>query len=95
MSDIDFIKKSYMLSLNEDLDLDNPHSFNEKLQWLKLYYLKLIMTKMVDKNEAKEYVADIIGEEYIIPTLGVWDKFEDIDFDTCKRKINNIGVKII
>ena len=81
MSDIDFIKKSYMFSMKKDLDLTNPKTYNEKLQWLKLHYRKPIMTKMVDKYEAKEYVSDIIGEEYIIPTLGVWDKFEDIDFD--------------
>ena len=81
MSDIEFLKKSYMFSMKKDLDLTNPKTYNEKLQWLKLYYRKPIMTKMVDKYEAKEYVADIIGEEYIIPTLGVWEKYEDIDFD--------------
>ena len=62
------------------MDLDNPQTFNEKLQWLKLYNRKPIYTTMVDKYEVKKYVADIIGEEYIIPTLGVWEKFEDIDF---------------
>ena len=61
--------------------LGDPQTYNEKLQWLKLYDRKPEYTQMVDKYEAKKYVAAIIGEEYIIPTLGVWDRFEDIDFD--------------
>lgn len=60
----------------------NPVTYNEKLQWLKMYNRKSIYTTMVDKYEVKKYVAAVIGEEYIIPTLGVWDRFEDIDFDT-------------
>ena len=63
------------------MDWKNPKTFNQKLQWLKVYDRKPIYTTMVDKYEAKKYVADIIGEEYIIPTLGVWDNFDDIDFD--------------
>ena len=59
----------------------NPKTFNEKLQWLKVYDRKPIYTTMVDKFEVKQYVADRIGEEYIIPTLGVWGSVEDIDFD--------------
>lgn len=64
------------------LDLKDPQTFNEKLQWLKLYDRRPEYTRMVDKYLAKEYVAEIIGEEYIIPTLGVWKSFDDIDFDT-------------
>lgn len=94
-SDVIYLKVRYLCLMKKQLDLDNPKTYNEKLQWLKLHYRKPIMTQMVDKYGAKEYVADMIGEEYIIPTLGVWDKFQDIDFDTCTRKINNIGVKII
>lgn len=52
------------------------------MQWLKLHDRKPIYTTMVDKYEVKKYVADILGEEYIIPTYGVWDRFEDIDFDS-------------
>lgn len=59
----------------------NPKTYNEKLQWLKIHDRKPIYTTMVDKFEVKQYVADRIGEEYIIPTLGVWDSVEDIDFD--------------
>ena len=76
-----YIKLKYRLRLGKFPDLKNPKTFNEKLQWLKLYDRKPEYTRMVDKYEAKKYVADIIGEEYVIPTLGVWDSFDDIDFD--------------
>ena len=63
------------------MDLDNPKTFNEKLQWLKLYDRRPEYTTMVDKYEVKFYVAEHIGEQYIIPTLGVWNHFDEIDFD--------------
>lgn len=81
-----YIKLSYRFHTGKKLDLNAPTTYNEKLQWLKLYDRKDIYTKMVDKYEAKKYVADIIGEEYIIPTLGVWDRFEDIDFAALPEK---------
>lgn len=81
LSDKVYLKLMYKLNIGKKLDLKNPKTFNEKIQWLKLNDRKDIYTTMVDKYEAKKYVADLIGEEYIIPTLGVWDKFEDIDFD--------------
>lgn len=81
INDKTYLRIIYRAVFNKKLNLDNPITFNEKLQWLKLYDRKPIYTTMVDKYEAKRYVANIIGEEYIIPTLGVWDKFEDIDFD--------------
>lgn len=59
----------------------NPQTFNEKLQWLKLYYRRPEYTTMVDKYAVKEYVSNIIGEKYIIPTIGVWDKPEDIEWN--------------
>ena len=68
------------------IDWKNPKTFSEKLQWLKLYDRKPEYTTMVDKYAVKEYVAKIIGEEYIIPTLGVWDKPEDIDWDSLPQK---------
>lgn len=80
--DRQYLKWMFRLKMGYKLNLDNPQTFSEKLQWLKLYNRKPEYTQMVDKYEAKKYVANIIGEEYIIPTLGVWDKFEDIDFDT-------------
>ena len=81
MSDEAYLKFMYKLKMKRKLNLSDPQTFNEKLQWLKIYDRKPEYTTMVDKYEAKKYVADIIGEEYIIPTLGVWDRFEDIDFD--------------
>ncbi len=74
------VKWQYRIKTGRKLDLKNPKSFNEKLQWLKLYDRKDEYTKMVDKYEAKKYVGDRIGKEYIIPTLGMYDRFEDIDF---------------
>lgn len=68
------------------LDLNNPQTFNEKLQWLKLHDRNPEYTKMVDKYEVKKYIASIIGKEHIIPTLGVWNKFEEINFDLLPNK---------
>lgn len=76
-----FLKLVYRGIFNKRLNLQNPQTFNEKLQWLKIHDRKDIYTTMVDKYEAKKYVAERIGEQYIIPTLGIWDRFEDIDFD--------------
>ncbi len=75
------VQCEYKHCMGKKLNLDKPQTFNEKLQWLKLYNHNPEYTTMVDKHAVKKYVADIIGEEYIIPTLGVWDRFEDIDFD--------------
>lgn len=76
-----YLKLKYKKELKIPLNLMRPETFNEKLQWLKLYDRKPEYTTMVDKYAVKKYVADIIGEEYIIPTLGVWNQFDDIDFD--------------
>lgn len=80
-SDKKFLERLFKLRMQKELNLDNPQSFSEKLQWLKLYNRKPEYTLMVDKYEAKKYVADIIGKEYIIPTIGVWDRVEDIDWE--------------
>ena len=81
LSDEEYLKRMFSARMKRKLDLENPKTFTEKLQWLKLYNRKPEYTVMVDKYAVKQYVADTIGEAYIIPTLGVWDKFEDIDFD--------------
>ena len=81
-----YLKRQFRKYVGYQLDLDNPQTFNEKMQWLKLYDHNPLYTKMVDKYEAKKYVADIIGEEYIIPTLGVWTHFDEIDFDKLPDK---------
>lgn len=67
-------------------NLNNPSTFNEKLQWLKLYDHKPIYTVMVDKYRVKKYVSNIIGKQYIIPTFGVWKHADDIDFDSLPDK---------
>ena len=76
-----FLKLKFRLMMGEKLDLNNPKTFNQKLQWLKLYNRKPEYTTMVDKYAVKEYVANIIGEEHIIPTLGVWNSTDEIDWD--------------
>lgn len=76
-----YLKYKFHKHLGYWPNLKNPKTFNEKLQWLKLHDRKPIYTTMVDKYEAKKYVANIIGEKYIIPTIGVWEHFDDINFD--------------
>jgi hypothetical protein len=76
-----YVKAYYRLLMGKKINLKNPQTYNEKLQWLKLHDRKPEYTIMVDKFAAKEYVASIIGGDYIIPTLGVWDKFENIEFN--------------
>lgn len=75
-----YLQIYYFTHFHRLINFKNPVTFNEKLNWLKINDRNPEYTKMVDKYEAKKYVANIIGEEYIIPTLGVWDKFDDIDF---------------
>lgn len=82
LKDSTFLKFQYYSRFGKRLNLKNPKTFNEKLQWLKLNDRNREYTKMVDKIEAKKWVAERIGEEYIIPTLGVWHRAEDIDFDS-------------
>lgn len=76
-----YLSYIYKKRFGKSINWKNPQTFNEKLQWLKIHNRKPEYTTLVDKYEVKKYVADRIGEEYIIPTLGIWDKFEDIDFD--------------
>ncbi len=75
------LKILYKNKFFRDLNLKDPKNFNEKLQWLKLYDRRPEYTTMVDKYAVKKYVADKIGEEDVIPALGVWDSFDEIDFD--------------
>lgn len=81
MPDKAYLSLLYKNVFGETLDLNDPKTFNAKLQWLKLYDRKPEYTIMVDKHAAKNYVAEKIGAEYIIPTLGVWERFDEIDFD--------------
>lgn len=79
-ADFIYLKLLYKVVTGNKLDLDNPQTLNEKLQWLKLYDRKPIYTQMVDKLGVRDIITNEIGEEYLVPLLGVWDKFDDIDF---------------
>ena len=76
-----YLKMIFKLKLGYSLDLKNPQTFNEKLQWLKLYDRNPNYIQMVDKYEVRKYISKNIGEEYLIPLIGVYNKFEDIDFE--------------
>ena len=86
LSDKMYIRLRYWVHMKKKLHINPPVTFNEKLQWLKLFGNKDEYTKMADKESAKEYVAEIIGRRYIIPTLGVWSSFKDIDFEQLPNK---------
>ncbi len=86
MSDEKYVKKMFRFKMGYPLELDNPVTFNEKLQWLKLYDRNPEYIKMVDKCDAKFYVAELIGETYVVPLYGVWDNFDDIDFDSLPKQ---------
>ncbi|MBQ4473839.1 MAG: glycosyl transferase [Lachnospiraceae bacterium] len=81
LSDEEFIHRKFRVVMGCEPNLEEPKTFNEKLQWLKLYDHNPKYTDLVDKEKVKEYVSKQIGREYVIPTLGVWDSFEEIDFD--------------
>ncbi len=81
-----YLQLVYFFKMNKRLHLDNPQTFNEKLQWLKLYNRKPEYTQMVDKYAVKEYVSGIIGNKFVIPTLGVWNRPEDIDWVALPEK---------
>ena len=76
-----YIQLQYFYHFHWFANLKNPQTFNEKLQWLKLHDHNPLYTTLVDKYAVKKWVADKIGEQYVIPTLGVWEKAEDINFD--------------
>ena len=82
MSDERFLKASFRYSMDQELDLNNPKTFNQKLQWLKLYDRRPLYTQMVDKYAVRELIAEKIGDQYSIPLVGgPWERPEDIDFD--------------
>jgi len=79
VSDETFLKLKYRETINKKLNLNNPKGFNEKIQWLKLNDRRPEYIKMVDKYEVKKYVSELIGNEHIIPTIGIYNKFTDIN----------------
>lgn len=82
VSDETYLKWTFARNVGYIPDLINPRSFNEKLQWLKLHDQHPEYTRLVDKISAKDYVASIIGKEYIIPTIGVWDSVENVEWES-------------
>lgn len=78
----DIIKKRFFNNLGYELNLDDPRTFNEKIQWLKLYNHDPLITKCADKYLAREYIKEKVGEKYLVPLLGVWDNPDDINFDS-------------
>jgi len=81
-----FLKRMYRYKMGKELNLDNPLTYTEKLQWLKLYDHRPEYIKMVDKYEVKQWVAEKIGKQHVIPTLGMWERVEDIEFDILPEK---------
>lgn len=81
MSDERYLKRKYKSCMEGKLNLENPKTFNEKLQWLKLNDRRPEYTMMVDKYLVRAYIAEKIGEEHLIPLLGVWDDPDEIDFE--------------
>lgn len=86
MPDSLYVKFRLSQKVGYNPNIRKPRTFNEKLQWLKLNERDPIYTTMVDKYVVKDYVANIIGEEYIIPTIGIWDSFDKIDFESLPEK---------
>lgn len=86
LSDEKYLRILFRLRMGRKLDLDNPKTFCEKLQWLKIHGREEIYTTMADKYLAKQFIAGKIGERYVVPLLGVWDRFDDIDFDALPDK---------
>lgn len=76
-----YLKIYYWVKLGKKLNLEAPQTYNEKLQWLKLYNRVPLYTLLVDKIEVKKWVAERIGQEHIIPTMGIWDNANDINFN--------------
>ena len=86
MPDKMYLKYIYRLMTGKKLRLDPPVTFNEKIQWLKLYDRKEIYSSLVDKYEVRQYIAQRIGEKYLVPLLGVWDSQEDVDFNSLPQQ---------
>ena len=81
-----FLKRKFRAHMGTPLSIDNPKTFNEKLQWIKLYDRKPEYTMMADKYAVRDYIAEKLGQEYLIPLLGVWDDPEEIDFNALPDK---------
>ncbi len=84
MKDEHYLKKAWKAKMEPGggtLNLNHPETFSQKLQWLKIHDRNPLYTVLADKYAVKDYITKRIGEEYVIPLLGVWEKFDGIDFD--------------
>ena len=81
MDDKEFLIKKFQACMGRELNIQNPKTYNEKLQWLKLYNRRPEYVDMVDKLKVREYVKNVLGEEYLIPLIGVWNNQDEIDFN--------------
>jgi hypothetical protein len=81
-----YVKLYYRMRVGRKLDVNNPKTLNEKLQWLKFNYCFPLQSVVSDKLLVREYVKQKIGEQYLIPLLGKWKKYEDIDFNQLPNK---------
>ncbi|MBQ3697430.1 MAG: hypothetical protein II883_05875 [Spirochaetales bacterium] len=79
--DESFLRRKFKALLHYEPDFSSPKTFNEKMNWLKLHDRNPSYVSLVDKYEVKQIVSEIIGPEYVIPNLGIWDNPEAIDFD--------------
>lgn len=86
MDDIAYLKKLFFFNTNTKWDFKNPKTLDQKMQWLKIYDRDPKYVDLVDKYESKRIVGKKIGEKYIIPSLGCWDSFNDIDFSKLPEK---------
>lgn len=80
------LERHFLHDIKYKPNIDKPRTFNEKLQWLKLYHTNSLLTQCADKYAVREYVKQKIGEKYLIPLLGVWDRAEEIEFDKLPNK---------
>lgn len=80
--DAKYLKILYRYRLGKTLNLEDPRTFNEKIQWLKLYDRKALYTQIVDKYEVRNYIKEKIGEKYLIPLIGVYNSFDEINFES-------------
>ena len=101
MDDEKYLKLMWLIRMGRPIDLDHPRTFNEKLQWLKLHDHNPQYTMMADKYEAKKFVEERVGKEYVVPNYGVWDHFDDIDFESLPNQFvlktthDNAGIVVV
>ncbi|KLV03976.1 hypothetical protein ABT56_17265 [Photobacterium aquae] len=86
LSDEYYLKMIYFLWRREKINFKNPKTFSEKIQWLKVNHRDVNMGKLVDKYEVRKYIKNTIGEEYLVPLVGCYDNYSDIDFDQLPNK---------